>query len=205
MRQIGPDRRPRFTPVCTSGHGQATNRGMRLLSSCALLLGLGCADHDQPLVREPEETFQPLVELEDWTAVERDDDPFVDDDAPPEDCVSPGVRVEDDQSWLELDTTQCGFITVAADARFDVAEGQKLKLDVSHFDLNAAEPATAELRLRFDDCEAWENSIAIPSPANVYELEFDSPCQVAQGGQVLFHLHNHGQNTYQLRSISVLR
>jgi hypothetical protein len=178
---------------------------MRLLSLFALPLLFGCADHDQPPVRETEESFQPLVALDDWAAVERDDDPFVDADAPPEDCVSPGVRVEEDQSWLELDTTQCGFITVSANARVAVEEGQKLKLDVSHFDLDAAEPATAELRLRFDDCEAWENSIAIPSPANVYESEFESPCEVAQGGQVLFHLHNHGQNTYQLRRVSVLR
>jgi hypothetical protein len=178
---------------------------MRISSLCAAALLFGCADHDQPPVRETEESFQPLVELEDWTAVERDDDPFVDEDAPPDACVSSGVRIEDEQNWLELDTTQCGFITVAADARFAVAEGQKLKLEVSHFDLDAAEPATAELRLRFDDCEAWENSIAIPSPANVYEIELESPCQVAQGGQVLFHLHNHGQNTYQVRAISVLR
>lgn len=191
--------------MCTGGHGQATTAATRMWYLCAAALLFGCADHDQPPVRETERTFQPLVELDDWTAVSRDDDPFVEDDAPPEDCVSPGVRVEDDQSWLELDTTQCGFITVAADARFDVAEGQKLKLEVSHFDLDAAEPATAKLRLRFETCEAWENAIAIPSPANVYELEFDSPCQVAQGGRVLFHLHNHGQNTYQLRSISVLR
>ncbi|MDF3067141.1 MAG: hypothetical protein K0R38_2742 [Polyangiaceae bacterium] len=163
----------------------------------------GCGDHDHPITDE-ETTFQSLVGVEDWGTIAREVDPFVDEESPPE-CEAPGVVVEEEQSWLELDTTECGFITVAAGAGSDVEEGQELSVNVSHFDLDAAEPASAELRLRFEACDAWEKTIPIPSKANVYSERFPSPCAIAQGGQVFFHLHNHGQNTYQLRDISVLR
>lgn len=177
---------------------------MRFWAVCASLLCFGCGDHDHPPVPEQEETFQPLVGLEDWSPIERERDPFIEDE-PPAECEAPGVSVEEEQSWLELDTTECGFITVIAGAQGDVEEGQEMSLEVSHFDLDAAEPASAELRLRFEDCDVWEKSIAIPGDASVYRERFASPCSIAQGGQVLFHLHNHGQNTYQLRDISVLR
>jgi hypothetical protein len=205
MLEGGPNRERPFTRACTRGHGQVMNTGVRLACLWVTPLLFGCADHDQPSPSETEGSFESLVELEAWSAVARADDPFVDVDAPPDACVSPGVRVEDAQHWLELDTGQCGFITVSAEARFAITRGTRLRLALSHFDLDAAEPASAELRLSFDGCPVWESSIAIPQPASVYELEFDSGCAVAQGGQVLFHLRNHGQNTYQLRDISALR
>jgi hypothetical protein len=55
------------------------------------------------------------------------------------------------------------------------------------------------------ECEAWSKLIPIPSPAAVYEEQFASPCALAANGRVLFHLDNHGQNTYQLQELSSLR
>lgn len=170
----------------------------------ALVL-FGCGDHDHPVTPESEKTFQPLVGLEDWKPLAPERDPFASEGELPPECDGSYWRVEEAQSWLELDTTECGFITLAAGANAVVEEGQELSLEVSHYDLDAAEPATAELRLRFEDCDVWESSLAIPSAANVYRERFASRCPIAQGGQVMFHVHNHGQNTYQLRSLNVLR
>lgn len=178
---------------------------MRLRRLCALSLLAGCGDHDHPPSVEAERDFRPLVELEDWAAVARADDPFVDAEDPPPACDGDGFIIEEEQDWLEMDTGECSWVTLGAAARGDVAEGQELRIDVSHFDLDAAEPATATLRLSLNGCEAWSNMIAIPSSANVYQPTLASPCAVAQGAQVLFHLHNHGQNTYQLRGVSALR
>jgi hypothetical protein len=177
---------------------------MRVWPVCASVLLWACGDHDHPPTPEAEKSFQPLVGAEDWTPRARERDPFVGEEPPPA-CDLPGVRLEEEQGWLELDTTECGFITVAGGARDDVEQGQELALAVSHFDLEASEPATAELRLRFEECDVWSESIAIPSSANLIEARFDSPCPITQGGQVLFHLRNHGENTYQLRSLEVLR
>ncbi|RYZ06885.1 MAG: hypothetical protein EOO73_13920 [Myxococcales bacterium] len=182
---------------------------MRISSLCAAALLFGCGDHDHPPTPAEETTFQPLIEVEDLAPIGREVDPFVSEqpplEEPPLECETSGVLLEEEQHWLELDTAECDFITVAAGARFAVEEGQELSLSVSHFDLKAAEPATAELRLRFEECDVWQKSIAIPSAANVLTERFAAPCGIAQGGQVFFHLHNHGQNTYQLRSLEVLR
>ena len=179
------------------------NPALRLLPLCAVPLLFGCTNDSEPS-SETEKSYQPLVELDGWSGVARDEDPFVVDANAP-DCVGDGVRVEDEQGWLEIDTTQCSWVTIEGKALHAVEIGQQLRLDVSHYDLDAASPASAELRLTLEGCGAWSKTIPIPSEANVYEEHFSSPCALMQNGKVLFHLHNHGQNTYQLRSLLVLR
>ena len=178
----------RFTPIM-------------LLTSHAFLGG--CSSHTS----EPgaAQSYQPLVTLDGWSSVSRLDDPFVSDGEVPADCVGPGFRLEQDSGWLEIDTGLCNWVTLSGMALHPVEVGQMLELDVSHYDLNAAEPSAAELRLTFESCAAWSKTIPIPSAAAVYSERFPSPCAPGDQGNVLFHLHNHGQNTYQLRSLSVLR
>jgi len=186
--------------------------GMRA-SSLAVWLGVGfagalggCASKSQS---EPAPSagasYRPLVLLTDWSQVSRDQDPFVTDAGAAPACVGPGFVVEPDSNWLEIDTGLCNWVTLTATTRAAVAVGQSLELTVSHYDLNAPAPATAELRLRFETCDAWSTTIPIPSAANVDKEQFASPCALPDGGAVLFHLHNHGQNTYQLQDLSSLR
>jgi len=169
----------------------------------AALFALSCSDG--PVPAAPPKSYAPLVALDDWRGVERDADPFVADPEAVASCASPGFRVEEEQAWLELDTSSCAWVTVTAPALFAVEVGQALRIELSHFDLEAPEPAEAEVRLWFDDCEAWSESIPIPSAAEVSEEELASPCALKAGGDVYFHLRNHGQNTYQLQGIAVLR
>ena len=168
----------------------------------ALVLGCSAssaAPSDPPL------GYEPLVALDDWQGVERDDDPFVTDAEAVAACARPGFRVEPEQSWLEIDTTICSWVTVTGSARFGVERGQELKLEVSHFDLDAPAPTDAELRLRLGSCDAWSTTIPIPSTADLLTDEIASPCALEAGDTVWFHLRNHGQNSYQLRNLAVLR
>jgi hypothetical protein len=152
-----------------------------------------------------QQSYQPLVLLGDWSSLSREQDPFVEDPAAAPVCTGPGFRIEADYNWLEIDTGLCNWVTLSAVARYAVAEGEMLELTVSHYDLGAAAPASAELRLRFGDCDAWMKTIPIPSAAAVYSERFASSCALPESGNVLFHLNNHGQNTYQLQGLSILR
>jgi len=165
-------------------------------------LAAACSSDAKP---KPEPDLQPLVTLDGWSSVPRASDPFIDDPAAAPACVGPGFRVEPDDEWVEIDTGLCNWVTITQAARFPVSEGRSLELHFSHFDLDAAAPSQAELRLRFESCAAWSKTIPIPSPAAVYVEPFDSPCALEAGGSVFFHLHNHGQNTYQLSDLLVLR
>lgn len=177
-------------------------RSLVLVAAVAAVT-LACSSGSPP--PGPALHYESLVALDDWQGVEHDEDPFVVGARAIPACATPGFRVEADQSWLEIDTTVCAWVTVKGSARFGVEVGEKLKLEVSHFDLDAPTPAEAELRLRFGDCEAWSKTIPIPSAADVLVDELDSPCALREGDAVLFHLQNHGQNTYQLQDVAILR
>jgi hypothetical protein len=165
----------------------------------------GCANEPAPAPDETDETFQTLVPLEAWSSVARADDPFVTEPEAAPACVGPGFRLETDLQQLELDTGLCNWVTLSGSALFDVSAGQELQLEFSHYNLEAAAPATAELKLAFPDCDVWTKALAIPGAAEVYKEQFASPCALKTGQSVLFHLHNHGQNTYQVQDLAALR
>ena len=165
----------------------------------------GCSHDAEPAPQPTNDTFQTLVPLEGWSTVARADDPFVTDPEAAPACVGPGFRLEPDFEQLELDTGLCNWVTLTGKALFDVRAGQQLQLRFSHYNLDAAAPATAELALAFPDCDVWAKQIAIPGAAAVYKEQFASPCALKAGQSVLFHLHNHGQNTYQVQGLAVLR
>jgi hypothetical protein len=179
----------------------------RATATWLALLGLfgGCSSASGPASTAPDPTYQTLVGFDAWTSVSRADDPFVEDvDVTPA-CVGSGFSIEDEYHWLEIDTGACNWVTLSASTRATVAEGQMLQLSVSHYDLEAAAPAEANLLLELGGCNAWSKTIPIPSEAAVYKELFASPCALPEHGNVLFHLNNHGQNTYQLQDLSSLR
>jgi hypothetical protein len=152
------------------------------------------------------QTFQTLVPLAAWSSVSRDADPFIEvASAPPAACVGPGFRLEPVDDWLEIDTGLCNWVTLTGSAQAAVVEGQQLKLELSHYNLEAGAPAEAHLRMTLGACDAWSKVIPIPGAAAVYTEQFASPCALEANGAVLFHLDNHGQNTYQLQDLSSLR
>jgi hypothetical protein len=174
---------------------------LRLLALGTLALLGGCASDQTE--SEPDLEFQTLVALGAWSAVARDADRFITDlDAAPA-CVGPGFRVE--QQWLEIDTAECNWVTLEAAARYEVKRGQELRVTVSHFDLNAPSAAEGVAELAFGGCATWKKVVMIPSAAAVYTETFASPCEVAAQGRVYFHLHNHGQNNWQLQDLSLKR
>jgi hypothetical protein len=165
-------------------------------------LALGCSEAAAPSAAPQ---YEALVELDAWHRVMRKDDPFVAASDAADDFVLSGFRLEPDQHWLEVDTGACNWVTLSANARYPVEVGQMLRLRVSHYDLDAAAPTTAQLRVGFGDCDVWSKSIPIPSSANVEQEELASPCALSRGAAALFHVHNHGQNTYQLQALEILR
>jgi hypothetical protein len=177
-----------------------------LFALAVALVALGSCSTKEPAPTMATATFQTLVPLTGWSSVARDADPFIADaSAPPPACVGPGFRLEPIDNWLEVDTGLCNWVTLTANAEAAVDEGQLLKLTVSHYNLEAGAPAEAHLFLTFGACEAWSKVIPIPSAAAVDVEQFAAPCALEANGTVLFHLDNHGQNTYQLQSLSSLR
>jgi hypothetical protein len=171
----------------------------------ALWLSACAGEDDEPTPPAAGRDWQPLALLDDWSRVARADDPLIEEPSAVAECRGAGFWLERDLGWLEIDSGACGWVTLRAPARGEVVLGQELALAVSHYDLIAGAPAEASLRLLFEDCQVWSRDISIPSPAAVYEEQFASPCALGENAPILFHVHNHGQNTYQFRGILALR
>jgi hypothetical protein len=168
-----------------------------------LACGLAAACADEPATSAAGRSFRAFVELEDWKRVASDQDPFQAEPGVATSCTGPGFVAE--EQWLEIDTGLCNWVTLTAAARLPVKAGQRVRVGLSHFDLDAPSPSEGLARLRLGDCDAWSRTVPIPSPAAVYSDEFESPCSIAQGKNVYFHLHNHGQNIWQLKEAAVER
>ena len=128
-------------------------------------------------------------------------DPLADHRPAPVDCGLAGIFLEGDE--LDIDTNFCNYAMIEQPGLVEVKEGATITLSMRHFDLTAAEPATAHVALLLGETIAWERTLVIPGPAEVITLDIDAPIDHPLGAPVRFHLHNHGQNTWTLSSITV--
>jgi hypothetical protein len=110
-----------------------------------------------------------------------------------------------EEDALEVDTARCNYLSVAERARRDAKAGESLETEISHFDLTAPEPATAHLALLVREHVIFEQTVEIPGPGNVIAVSVPLPVDVATGDRIGIHLHNHGQNTWNVGPIMVRR
>jgi len=127
----------------------------------------------------------------------------------------PGHRPADtdcpDSSWyneegaLEVETGYCRYLSLVQPSLTDVEAGDSLHLVLWHADLAFEQPATAHVAVTLAGETVWQQGIAIPAEANIYDLripvDFDAPA----GSEVEFHLHNHGYNSWTLLGLEVER
>jgi len=169
-----------------------------LMSACAWAASCSAVPE-----RRSSDRLELLVVAEGWVEVAREDDPFITDlDAAPS-CIGPGFTLEGE--WVEFDTGLCNWVTLEQAALGSVAKDQELVLSLGHYDLTSPKPAEARVALSLGSCSAWSKVLEIPQPAAVYDETFRSPCSLSAGGAVRLHLHNHGQNNWQLQRIAAWR
>ena len=112
-----------------------------------------------------------------------------------------GWYIED--SLLEVDTGRCNYLSLVEPAALGAPAGTMVTTEISHFDLTSPEPASAHIALSIKGVVMWERTIAVPSPADVLSLSFELPVDVEKGDPVEFHVHNHGQNTWNFAPIQL--
>jgi hypothetical protein len=105
---------------------------------------------------------------------------------------------------LELDTSECNYLYLEQPAPHAVPAGSELQLVLRHYDLAAPEPAQAHVAILFGDSVEWEMTIDVPGAANAYEVTWRSSETLELLSPIRVHLHNHGQNTWILSSLSAL-
>jgi hypothetical protein len=166
-------------------------RGILLLLACS-----ACAEKTAYSVQLVKSS---LIDQTMWRKYPASEDPLASHQPSEINCGPGGFYVE--LGLLEVDTNFCNYLLAQHPARIAIAAGTEVSLDLSHYDLNAAEPATAHAALLFGDTLVWETSLDIPGRADVLHATFRTPRALAVGEAIRMHLHNHGQNNYAVGPI----
>ena len=104
-------------------------------------------------------------------------------------------------SSLEVETGLCPYAVFAQPALADLRPGEEVELVLWHKDLVAEEPAEAHVLVSVGDVVLFDRRVPIPSGPEAYTETVTVQGRAAAGDPVVWHLHNHGANSWNLLSV----
>lgn len=158
--------------------------------------------NNQELGREPT-SWQSLVNSDEWTLLELAQDPYYEALDSRTACAELDYGPEYD--GIEISTQFCDYISLTQATLFEINSGDIIKLNLWHSPLLSNVPSEGLIALQIADQIIWSQPLVIPSPALSWTLELVSPRSFEAGIPMIFHVHNHGSNTYTLNEISIAR
>ena len=175
---------------------------------CLILMSISlfdaCVEHGRNSESKPKPTsWQALVTGDQWSLLEPDLDPFFDQLGSRKTCGSLDFGPEYD--GVEVSTKFCDYISLVQPLSFEIEKEDKLKLNLWHNLLISNDPSEGVISIQIADQELWSQRLIIPSPAYSWTFEIDSPQDFQTGDSVIFHVRNHGANSYTLNELSVAR
>ena len=146
-----------------------------------------------------------LVDHDAWVEAGAANDPFDDRPALTE-CAPDGWKSEalGDEASLQVETRLCRYLAVSQPSQVDLRKGELLRVRLFHFQLSAPAPTEAHVALQIGDVR-WQQRVAIPSESAVITGEVAIDGDIETGTPVVFHLHNHGENSWNLIEVSTGR
>lgn len=171
----------------------------------------GTAGEDAPPTDDVgEEPVPPLVSPSLWTPIEEAaDDPLAEHRPEEVECPGDATKTEmlDGDLSYAVDTTMCNYLAVSQASLGEVSTGDTVQARIWHFDLTPGvgeESATAHVAILFDGDIAWETDIEIPADGQLLTPEWEADDDYPPGTEIVFHLHNHGDNQWNFIDLSVL-
>jgi len=177
--------------------------------ACALvLITCGCDghdhdDHEHDTANEEDMSSgvgELLVTSDNWSLVSPDDDPFAAVRGEP--CQDPAAFAVEGTA-IELDTEVCGVISVTQPSIVPVDTGDTVVVFITHASLVADEPGEGLVGIALDGEVVWSEPVDIPSNSGVVEGEWVATRDLPVGSEVVFHVDNHGANSWTLVEVRV--
>ena len=202
----GPERRARGVEA---GDDNSTPRpGFQVALLCALTLA-ACTNTSSS--REPECTAwdEPAVIASAtlWQPVPIEEDPFVGiTHGDPVRCQPEhyGAELEDETLWFGIDTVDCGYLTLEQPALEALCPGDVIALQLWHFTLSGGDDFEVALSFGGDGPDV-QQTIAVPTDGVLVQTDWTVDRPIAKGQAVIFHLSNHGSNSWGLLDIVATR
>lgn len=140
-----------------------------------------------------------LFTHEAWAPVSEADDPVADHRPADVDCEH-GWQAEG--STLEVDTAICAYLALGQPLTAKLPRGTRLTGGVSHDTLIADGLEEGHFGLWLGGERLWEVFVDIPGPADFHAFDVTLEQPVEAGAELVYHLHNHGVNSYRLLPIT---
>lgn len=136
-----------------------------------------------------------------WELVPLADDPFAAEAVEPpltgtETCAADAVLTE--SGMLEIDTDVCNFVTLRTTTVEEIRAGETVRVLFWNLALVADPPAVGVVELRLGGQTWWRHEAAIPGPEAIHKPKQVASRAFPKGTPVLFHVHNHGANSWRL-------
>ena len=174
-----------------------------------LIFILSCQnDDDHPINMNQLTTAAPLqwsqvVVGDQWTIVDIVDDPFrsfVD-----AHTACKPIDFGEEYGGVEVSTQQCGYITLSQPTLIDIKIDDLFELNIWHSPLLNDEVTEGMIILQVAQTILWSHTLSIPGPARSWTVRFPAPLNIPKDTPLLFHIRNHGANSYTLNDLSVAR
>lgn len=142
-----------------------------------------------------------------WDRVPAAADPWLT-DVPADDPCDPlgwGSSTELGDPTFDVQTGQCDPLTAWAPTETAMGEDETLEIRIWHYALLSPgrEPAIGRVEMRVG-ADAWSVEVPIPSEAGMIHEFWTPRLRYPPGTPVLFHLSNHGANSWHLFDVNVV-
>lgn len=142
-----------------------------------------------------------LFDHQQWKVVGIENDPYASLKQSKHTCdLATGKKIE--EGVLEIDTDFCNFITLEQPSVTEIRAGEMVEFVMWHLELFASTPGEAFVSIRIADQVIWEKTIPVPFRAEIYQPQWTPAQPIPKGSRIVFHLHNHGANTWKIHSLT---
>ena len=156
-------------------------------------------DHESPPANDA--GYGSLIDHTRWVALDAEGDPFTAHRPEAVDCPDWSRQIEG--ALYEVETGDCNYASLSQTTLRPIRAGDRVDAVLWHLWLWAPQVAEAHVAIQIGDWLFFEETVAIPGPEQSYSPSGVAPKDFPLGTPVVFHLHNHGVNSWRLLSIEV--
>ena len=167
------------------------------------ILCASCGGDEHP---QPSPTNDPgagsLIDHQRWVELTAENDPFA--SHRHEAVICPEWSRQIEGELYEVETDDCNYVSLSQPSLRPLKRGDRVETVFWHLWLWAPQPAQAHVAITIGDWVIADELIDIPGPEQSFNPVLTVPEDMPQGTPIVFHLHNHGVNSWRLLSIDRL-
>lgn len=189
----------------------------RHLAALVIVVAAACDTPPDPVCEE----IVPLVDAATFAPVPPEQDPFVvgdpavffadravSDDDRPRRCEAPaeaGPNTLGAEAVFDVDTLRCNWATVEQPLLQDIDSADRIRLRIFYFSQLATFLTEGRNVITVGDQTVLDETIELPTDSGILGFDARFPLAGQKGDRVVWHVANHGENSWNFIELSMVR